>query len=689
MRLRVPWIRSRPDLADVLVDRVSRLAGVTQASANPDCASLTVHYQQRTWTPARLRRRIDRLTPDGRRADGRLADNGSSWYELSLSSFGMAAAWTCAPFAAFLPLCVIGSAVPMVTRAYQAFAREGRLTVDVLDASAAAVLCAQGQFTMAMFMIWLVNIGDYVRDATVAHARKTVTSILSYQQSTAWVVKGRRKIKTPVLRLAVGDTVAVYSGDRIPVDGTVLSGRALVDEQTLTGESMPKDRSEGDRVFASTIVRDGTLHIRTAQVGDDTEAAKIVRLVEDAPAQETAVQNYAERWANDLVPYSFLGAGLRGLLDGGASGAASILVIDYGTGIRVAAPTAVLATMAEAARRGILFKGGRSLESLAAVDAVVFDKTGTLSLGVPRVVEIRAYGGWKVRRLLAFAASAEGRLNHPVAQAIVHAAIEAGVSVPVAESARYSVGLGVKASIRGSPVYVGCLRYMEQLAVRWPASAGRYCRELADRAVSPVCLAVDGAIVGVIGYADSLRPEARRVVGRLRALGINEVAMLTGDQEAVARRAAAEVGIDRVIAELLPEQKVAYLKDLQRRGFRVALVGDGINDSPALAHADVGIALKGGADVAQDSAHVVLLNGTLDSIPLAVELAREAMENIRDSWRIISVPNTVALALACSGLLGPGSATLMSNGAAVLATGRALGPLWRRTPGYRMADSAR
>src|SRR5262249_46045228 len=210
-------------------------------------------------------------------------------------------------------------------------------------------LGSQGQFKMATFMVWLINLGDFIRDATVSHARAAVESVLSYQESSAWVVKGRRKLKVPVGRIAVGDTVVVYPGDRIPIDGVVLSGKAAVDQRTLTGESMPVDKQKGAQVFASTVLHDGKLYIQTVHTGHDTEAAKIVQLVEQAPAHETVIQNYAERWANDLVPYSFMGAGMRGMFASGGSGAASVLVIDYGTGIRIAAPTAVLAIMTKAA----------------------------------------------------------------------------------------------------------------------------------------------------------------------------------------------------------------------------------------------------------------------------------------------------------------------------------------------------
>ncbi len=683
VRIRVPWIKSRPRLADMLVDRLTRLAGIREVKPNCDCASMTVHYDKKSWEAFSLCLHIDSLAS----ADGgginaakwpvAADDTSSAWYQLALSSLGLLTTWLKIPLAPMiLPLCLAGSAGPMISRAYKALGREGRLTVDALDTSAAALLTAQGQFRMAMFMIWLVNIGDYIRDATIDRARATMESVLAYQASMAWVVRGKRKIKTPVDRLVVNDTVVVYPGDRIPVDGEVLSGMAVVDQRTLTGESMPIEKVEGSRVFASTVVHDGTLYIRTTQVGGETEAAKIVRLVEQAPAHETALQTDAEHWANDLVPYSFIGAGMRGLFGGGVAGAASVLVIDYGTGIRVAAPTAVLATMTKAARHGVLFKGGRSLEALAAVDAVVFDKTGTLSMGIPRVVAVHTYGRMGSHEVLAMAAAAEDRLNHPVAQAIVRAAVEARARIPAHESGRYSVGLGAASRINGSEVHVGCRRYMTQLGIKIPTKATLDYEAFGKRTVSPVCVAIDYQVTGIIGYADTMRPEASEVIRALRGIGIKHISMLTGDQQAVARHAANLLGIEHYAAELLPEQKVMRVKDLQRDGYRVAVVGDGINDSPALAHADVGIAVTGGADVARDTAHVVLLNGDLRSIPLAIEFARDAVTLIADSWRILSIPNTVALALACAGWLGPGMATLLSNGAAVVATGHALRPVW-------------
>jgi Cu2+-exporting ATPase len=534
---------------------------------------------------------------------------------------------------------------------------------------------------MATFMVWLINLGDYIRDATVSQARSAVESVLSYQESFAWVIRGRRKIRLAVPRIRVGDTVIAYPGDRIPVDGIVLSGKAAVDQRALTGESMPVEKEAGSQVYAATVIHDGKLYIRTSHVGRDTEAAKIVRLIEGAPAHETAIQNYAERWANDLVPYSFMGAGVRGMFANGVSSAASVLVIDYGTGIRIAAPTAVLATMTKAVRQGILFKGGRALEQLAAVDAVVFDKTGTLTTGRPEISDVLPYGTFKRDKVLALAAAAEQRLNHPVAQAIVQSATAAKIQIPSRQSSNYTIGLGVTSRVNGYVVHVGCMRYMDHLGIGLPEAARRAVDEFGRKAASPVCVAVDQHLIGLIGYADQIRPEAAALVRDLKNLGIKEIVMLTGDHRDVAQHVARQLDITNYEAEVLPPRKVEAVKALQARGYRVAFIGDGINDSPALAHADIGVAVRGGADVAQETAHVVLLNGDLHNVSTAITLARDAVGLIQENWNIIAVPNTVALTLACLGVLGPGAATLLSNGSAIVATGNSLRPLWTNGAG--------
>jgi Cu2+-exporting ATPase len=331
--------------------------------------------------------------------------------------------------------------------------------------------------------------------------------------------------------------------------------------------------------------------------------------------------------------------------------------------------------MTKAIRHGILIKGGRHMETLCEVDAVVFDKTGTLTIGHPDVVDIYPLGGFSKEEVLTLAAAAENRLTHPVAQAIVRAAEERGLIIPERTASDYTLGLGVESLVGDQVVLVGNHRYMTEKGIALSNKIQQLISEMEDRAVSPLCVAVDGKIAGLLSYTDPIRPEAAEVIQALKDRGIKEIVMLTGDHEKVAKRVATELGIDRYIAEVFPGHKADVVKDLQRQGYKVAVVGDGINDSPALAFADVGISVEGGTQVAQDTAHGTLLHGGLWKIPAAIDISREAVSLIHQNWKIISIPNTIALGLACIGILGPIGATLLSNGSAIIATLNGLRPI--------------
>jgi Cu2+-exporting ATPase len=607
---------------------------------------------------------------------GRPVDDGSPAFQLILSSIGIVASFAVEAAAPVMPLILLASALPMLSRAFDAVTRRDRMNVDVLDASATALLAIQGKVPMALCMVWLVNLGDYIRDATMRHAQAAITEVLAYRRYPAWVMRDGHKLRVSVDSIQVGDTIVIYPGERIPADGHVLDGQAVVDQQALTGESVPVLKGVGDKVYAATVLQDGQLYVKAQRLGDETEAATVVRLVEYAPAQETRVQNYAEQWADELVPYSFMAAGVSGVTGAGLQGAASMLIVDYGTGIRIAAPTTVLASMTKAMRHGLLIKGGRYLEQLAAVDAVVFDKTGTLTAGHPEVWEVVPHNGHVAADVLTMAAAAEQRLEHPMAKCIVRAAEQRNLSIPSRGSFDYAVGRGVEASVNGTTVLVGSARFMRERGVMLPKGIQRDMEEIEQHAVSPLCVAADGLIMGVLACADAIRTEAREVIIGLRARGVRQIVMLTGDRHGVAQRVADELGVTRYVAELFPTDKVEAVKRLQQDGYTVAVVGDGINDSPALAYADVGIAVEGGTDVARETADVVLLHGGLWKIPLAIDIGREAMELIQQNWQVIAIPNTVALGLAFAGLMGPGATTVLSNGSAVVATANALRPLF-------------
>jgi heavy metal translocating P-type ATPase len=542
------------------------------------------------------------------------------------------------------------------------------------------LLVVQGAFPMAIFMVWLINVADWIRDLTMMQSKKAIEEILGYQNIEAWVVRDGQKMRVSVAEVQLGETVVVYPGERIAVDGTVLGGKALVDQAALTGESLPVEKEEGALVYAATVVREGKLYICAERIGNATEAAQILRLVEAAPARETKIQNYAVKWANDLVPYSFVGGAIGAVMGGGLQGAAAVLVVDYGTGIRIAAPTTVLSAMTKAIRNGILIKGGRALESLAEVDAVIFDKTGTLTTGHPDILDVVPVNSSTADEVLVLAAAAEQRLTHPVADAIVRAAEARQLSIPERTASDYSLGLGVEAIVMDSVVLVGSPRFMTLREVDLSPEVQGHISRMQQQGISPLCVARDGFVIGLLSISDPVRPEARDVVQALRDRGIKHIVMLTGDHKDVARRIAAEIGITEYMAEVFPGDKSEAVQRLQREGYKVAVVGDGVNDSPMLAYADVGIAVEGGTEAARETAPVVLLHGGLWKVPLAIDIGRETVALIRQNWNIISIPNTIAAGLACIGLLGPIGATLLSNGSAIIATLNGLRPIMDQGP---------
>jgi Cu2+-exporting ATPase len=594
------------------------------------------------------------------------------WASLALagSLLGGSAAIATAPL-------IVVTGVPSILRAWRVLRFERRLNVDFLDSVAIFISLGRSQLITAAFMTWMISLGDWIRDMTAGQSKRRIEKLLEFETVTAWVIRHGKVVRVPVAGIEVGETVMIYPGELIPVDGVVISGRAAVDQKTITGESIPVERSEGDDVFASTVLRDGNLSVRATRVGSSTTAAQIVTLVESAPIGETRIQNYAETWGDKLVAPMLTVTGGIYAATGNVDRLLSMLIVDFGTGIRVAAPTAVLASIARAASEGILIKGGRQLEKLAEVDTIVFDKTGTLTHGSPEIRAILSCDERKFppRKILALAAAAEARLNHPVSQALVSRAALEGIDVPEGHHGDFEIGLGVEARVNGYSVHVGSERFFARKQIRYDAHASM-AEEIKRQGCSVLLFAVDGALKGVIPYADRIRRESAGVVRSLRYGGIKEVVMLTGDNHTTAQAVAHQIGIKTCFAETLPSNKAELIRDLQRQGHVVAMVGDGINDSPALAYADVGIAMKHGADVARETADVVLMEDSLSKLNTAFVIARGTMARIRQNYAIIAGLNAFAFFLSIpQGLLSPNMAALMSNGSAILASLNSIRPV--------------
>jgi Cu2+-exporting ATPase len=431
-------------------------------------------------------------------------------------------------------------------------------------------------------------------------------------------------------------------------------------------------------VFAATVIRDGQLTIRAIRVGNATTAGQIARLVESAPIGDTRMQNHAEKLADRLVAPTLALAAGTAMVSADFNRFLSLVIVDYGTGIRVAAPTAVLASMTHAARAGIIIKSGAHMEKLAEVDTVIFDKTGTLTHGSPHVIDVISYDKTITdRHLLGLAAAAETKLTHPVAQALRVKARELGANIPPCEETKYRIGLGVEGQVNGYYLHVGNERFLRGANIN-VAMAESDRAALDAQGHSCIYVAVDGALAGLLPFSDQIRPESREVIHRLHELGIRNSVMLTGDNAIVARAVGRRLGLSRQFAEMLPADKAEIIRQFQRNGSVVAMVGDGINDSPALSFADVGIAMKHGAEVARESADVVLMEDSLWKLVKAIDISRGAVRLIHQNYAIVAGLNTLALGLALpSGLVVPEITALISNGSAILASLNGIRPILR------------
>jgi Cu2+-exporting ATPase len=603
----------------------------------------------------------------------------SSRSPLGLPTLSLAMALSANPLviAVNMPL-MLWNAILIAKRAWRVWSHERRLNVDFLDTLAIAASVMQANPLAGSLVTWLIKLGDWIRDLTAAGSRRAISSLLEFRSKSAWILRDGQITAIPAAELAVDDLVVVYPGEMIPVDGEIIEGFATIDQKTITGEGLPVTRGKGGVAFAATVIREGQLTIRATRIGTDTTAGQIAHLVESAPLGDTRMQNHAELLADRLVvPTLGLAAGTAALTaDFGRF--LSLVIVDYGTGIRVAAPTSVLSSMTQAARAGIVIKSGGHMEKLAKADTVVFDKTGTLTHGVPAIVDVIGYVDHITpNHLLGLAAAAETRLHHPVAEALRTRARDLAVNIPPCEETQYRVGLGVEGQVNGYYVHVGSERFMRHSEIRVAAAAAD--RAALDRnGYSCLYIAVDGKLGGLVAYADEVRPESRAVIGRLHAMGIRNTVMLTGDNAVVAKAVSARLGLTGQFSDMLPADKAGIIQELQRRGNVVAMVGDGINDSPALSFADIGIAMKYGADVTHESAHVVLMEDSLWKLVKAVDISRGAVSLIKQNYAIVTGLNTLALALALpGGLVSPVMTAVISNGSAIMAAINGMRPILR------------
>jgi P-type Cu+ transporter len=505
-------------------------------------------------------------------------------------------------------------------------------------------------FETAAVIIALILLGKYLEAGSKGKASEAIKKLMGLAPKTAVVVYPAGDIELPVEEVSVGDVIRVRPGERVPVDGVIVEGNASLDESMLTGESMPSEKAPGAKVSGATVNGPSMFTFRATAVGADTALARIVRLVEDAQGSKAPIAALADKVSGIFVPVVVSIAFVSALawLAGGQSFEfavrvfVAVLTIACPCALGLATPVAIMVGTGRGAELGILIKGGEALETAHRVRTVILDKTGTITVGKPTVVELAAYGGFSKEAVIALAASAEKGSEHPLGAAIVREAETRGLNLDAPGSLTATAGRGIEASIAGRVVIVGNARMLAESGIDAGAAASDIDR-LAAKGKTSMLVAVDGTLAGLIAVADVVKPTSAAAIAAFRKLGI-ETAMITGDSKAVAEAIALEVGVDRVISEVLPEEKAAWVSRFQAGGKRVAMVGDGINDAPALAAADIGIAIGSGTDVAAESADIVLARSDLLDAVNALALSRATMRNIKQNlfwafgYNVLGIP---------------------------------------------------
>jgi manganese/zinc-transporting P-type ATPase C len=521
----------------------------------------------------------------------------------------------------------------------------------------------------ALIVLWLLNLGEYLETLTLRRTRKAIRQLLSTEDEEVWVLCDGGEVSLRIDAVKVDDLVVVRAGRRISVDGVVEEGSGSVNEAPITGESMPVSRAAGDSVYAGTILVSGQIRIRVTEIGSDTVVGRLIQRVEQAQTLRPRIQTVGDAFAKKVVPSSFAAALLVFLATRDPRRALTMLLVACPCAAGLATPTAVSASIGNAARRGILIKGGTYLEAMSEVDTVCFDKTGTLTDGEPAVTRVLSCcDRYTTDDVLDLAARVERHSQHPLALAVMKSAAEQGITLGGQDDPfEILAGRGVRSSTAGGDVLVGNERLLDQYSVPvTEANASQY-REFAANAETAMYVAYRGELVGIITVSAPVRLEAEEAVTQLRKAGVSRLLMLTGDAEPVAQRVAASVGIQQWRSRLLPHDKFEAIQNLRDHGHRVAMVGDGINDAPALALADVGIAMgTGGSDVALETADIALAADDLRKITSVVNISRQTMTVVRQNYGLALGTNSFGLYLAATGSINPIIAAILHNLSTIL-----------------------
>ena len=674
LKLKNPVLYRKVELCQAIERELMSVLGVDKYKTSSLTCTVVIDYDPRELTKVQVIEIIDSALEN--------AEHPTALDKLDLHLPVCTASLPLAAIAqfAFPPLLPVAAVVfaytsiPTFKEARNVLFKERRLGVDVLDAI--VVVGCLGTFSIfpGAVLCWCLGFGRVLVKRTQDNSKKLLLNAFGKQPRYVWLFREGVEVQISMDRLQQGDIIVVNTGEVVPVDGVVVEGMAMIDQHALTGESTPAEKGVGDRVFASTLMVAGKVYVSVEKSGSDTASAKISQILNDSAGYKLSSQHKGEVLADKAV-IPTLAVGAVGLATMGPFGAVAVLNSDFGTGIRMAAPLAMLSSLALCANKGILVKDGRALELMNEIDTVLFDKTGTLTRERPEVGRIIAANGYSEEQILQFAAAAERKFHHPIALAILHKARERNLELPSIDDTQYKVGYGITVHVEGHEVRVGSKRFMEMEGVELPQEVRESLETSHLEGHTVVMVSVDGKLGGALELQAAVRPEVRDIVAGLRARGIKHLAIISGDHDAPTRKLAESLGMDRYFAQVLPADKADYVEKLQKEGRKVCFVGDGINDSIALKKANVSISLRGASSIATDTAHIVFLEEGLAKLCELRDISKDLDRNVKRSWNLILAPNIACIVGVFTLGFGIMASVITNNVAALAALGNGMLPL--------------
>lgn len=581
-----------------------------------------------------------------------------------------------------LTACVL-SGFPIIKNSIRAIFEDKRLNAELLVTLALIASVWVGEYMAGAIVVLMMNVGELLEDLTIAKTGDAIRKLIEITPNYATVIRGGIEIVIPVEDVLKGELILAKPGEQIPVDGIVEQGFAEVDESAITGEPLPVNKEENNNVFSGTINRNGVLIIRATKVGKQTTLARIIEMVKTAQSEKPPIERIADRFSGWFTPAILLFSIAVYLMTGEIIRAVSILVVACPCALVIATPTAVVAGIGNAARKGILIKGGAILESMGKATSFIFDKTGTVTLGKAIVSEIKSLSAFSDEAVLELASIAEKHSTHSLANAILSKAEENGMIIPSPDKSETIVGKGVRVISGKDKIVIGNPLMFKDEDIQLTDESTSYIEEKALEGNTVICVGFNGKLIGMISISDTIRKEITETINDLKSLGAERIIMLTGDRREAAIKISEGIGFDSIEAELLPEDKVSHISKIKESGEIVAMIGDGINDAPALALSDIGIAMgAGGTDIAIESADIVLVSDDVSKIPEAIAIGKKTITIIKQSLSISIIINAFALYFASTGLLGPIGGAIVHNIGSIIVIGnsaRLISYSFRRT----------